>query len=327
MSIRLVPPSDDCTAYAAWVASHPQGSLWQSPAWKTYQEALGREVRIYIDEENGAIRASALVVIDRTAWNLSSWELPRGPLWDEAAGHMPHALLEQIMQDARRDRCITLYTSPVQSLEASGVKLEASRRHIQPTATRILDLTKSDEEILAQMKPKGRYNIGVAAKHGVTTEESDDISAFYSLLTATAARDRFRPLRQEFYETFLKKLPGAFLLLARHPDAAEPVAGLIGVVWGTTGIYYYGASSYEHRALMAPYGLQWAALQRCKAAGCTQYDLLGVAPPDSGPEHPWQGVSTFKEKFGGMLVTYPQERRKTFKPVIRSLLALKRRFG
>ena len=105
----------------------------------------------------------------------------------------------------------------------------------------------------------------------------------------------------------------------------KPIAGLIGVIWEKTGIYYYGASSYEHRALMAPYLLQWEAMKYCKAQGCTQYDLLGIAPPDAGTDHPWQGISGFKEKFGGKVVMYPPEQMMVLRPVMQKLLTLKRK--
>jgi len=78
------------------------------------------------------------------------------------------------------------------------------------------------------------------------------------------------------------------------------------VIWNGTGVYYYGASSYEDRALMAPYLLQWEAMKICKAEGCTKYDLLGISHPDTKKD-PWEGISDFKRKFGGEVITYPPE--------------------
>ena len=213
----------------------------------------------------------------------------------------------------------------------------------------MIDLTKSEEEILAQMHQKGRYNIKVAEKHGVMIERSDDIDAFYALMTKTSERDRFGKHSKKHYETMLKHLPGAFLLIAfKDPpppqeealglpavvrlrrtkagvEGKKSIAGLIGVIWKNQGIYYYGASSHTDRALMAPYALQWAAMRHCKASGCHSYDLFGIAPPSSNSDHPWAGISDFKAKFGGSIIEYPPEQEIVLQPNVRTLLQWKRR--
>jgi lipid II:glycine glycyltransferase (peptidoglycan interpeptide bridge formation enzyme) len=212
------------------------------------------------------------------------------------------------------------------------------------------------------MHQKGRYNIKVAEKNGVTVQESKDIDAYYELAKKTAGRDGFGIPSKKQLQAFIEKLPGSFLLLAysklarpaafgretRPPGRvrtgnSKPIAGIIGIIWGNTGIYYYGASDYEHRNLMAPYLLQWEAIKRCKAAGCTRYDLLGIAPQATSAElratsndisrssklearspHPWAGISDFKAKFGGTVITYPPEQEIVLKPIIRTILLAKR---
>lgn len=174
------------------------------------------------------------------------------------------------------------------------------------------------------MKPKGRYNIKVAQKHGIRVEQTNDIHAWYRLVSETTSRDGFTGLSKQRYQAFLEALEGSFLMLA-YTQEGEAIAGLIGAVYGSTGIYYYGASSHAHRALMAPYLLQWEAMQYCRKLGCTHYDLLGIAPPDM-PSHPWAGITSFKNKFGGELVEYPPEQMVVLKPVAKKLLELKRRF-
>ncbi|MBI4129406.1 peptidoglycan bridge formation glycyltransferase FemA/FemB family protein, partial [Candidatus Peregrinibacteria bacterium] len=378
------------------------GNLWQSLEWKRYQETLGREVRIYVVEDASkgrgcSIVASALVTIDRTVGGLSTLDMPRGPLvgvrYPTSAKAMAgrqvsgvsftEECLRTITQDAEQDRCIALFLSPSIELKTESWKLKASSRHEQPEATRIIDLTKTEEEILAQMHQKGRYNIKVAQKNGVRVEQSDDVEAFYGLLQETAKRDGFQILPLKAYKAFLERLPGSFLLLAYAPPplsplwppspchfppegekgcpsclkmeyfpspadgggdrgGGEPIAGLMGIVWGQTGIYYYGASDYAQRALMAPYLLQWEAMRRCRAKGCTTYDLLGITKPplpsQTMPLSPvpsptavgegrtrWAGISAFKEKFGGTVVTYPPEQQIILRPVFWRVLQWKRK--
>jgi len=70
---------------------------------------------------------------------------------------------------------------------------------------------------------------------------------------------------------------------------------------GTAATYLYGASSNEHRNLMAPYALQWAALRDVRDRGATTYDLFGI-PPTNDESHPMHGLYRFKTGFGGEVV-------------------------
>lgn len=344
MPLRLLSSPAELASYDAWVRSHPQGALWQSIAWKRFQEACGRETRLYCLREGDRLLATALVIVDRTQLSLRTWEIPRGPLWAAGKGEAASALLEHVVADAKKSGCMTLHLSPFRALPAARLPLRASSRHVHPEASRLLDLTRPEKEILAQMKPKGRYNIHVAQKHGIVVSASDDADAFAMLATETGRRDGFTPHGAAYYRSFLQQLEGSFLLLAYGPhpskmpqDRSEssdsthtsfqdekPLAGLLGVIWEKTGLYYYGASSYEDRALMAPYLLQWEALRLCKEAGCLRYDLFGVAP-EGAANHPWAGVSDFKSKFGGTYVEYPPERQMILKPMAHTAIRLKRR--
>ncbi|MFH0770743.1 MAG: peptidoglycan bridge formation glycyltransferase FemA/FemB family protein [Candidatus Peregrinibacteria bacterium] len=355
--VELFTQAADLQQYDSWIRSHPDGTLWQSLEWKIYQEALGREVRIYVLCEGKQILASALVVIDRTTFGFSVWDIPRGPLQDSGRRTKDLGiLLEFITKDARHYGCISVYWSPSQHVPSPKSQVPSpSRRHEQPEATRIIDLTKTEEDILKQMRPKGRYNISIAEKHGVVVRESTDIDTFTRLTQETAIRDGFSPPPASQLQTILKTLPGAFLLLAYPPlhpptpsslggrgavvqakNGSPPppgeglgergaIAGLLGIIWQNRAIYYYGASSYSFRALMAPYLLQWKAMCLCRARGCTSYDLLGIAPAESGEGHPWQGVSAFKEKFGGTVMTYPPEQEIILRPLMKTLLRWKRK--
>ncbi len=321
-------PTPDITAF---MDGHPHGSLWQSAAWARYQRALGRTVRWAVGRTGSTVMAAALV-IEVGAAKRTDWQVPRGPLF---AADLPlpeqRAFLAFLRGQAKAARAIALYASP--SIELTALSNEGFRpsgRHEQPEATVMLDLALSDEALLAQMKPKGRYNIGVAQRHEVWVEQSRNLPAYVRMARETAQRDGFRGASQKQLETFLDTLEGSFLLLAYPPASIAqtrpgPIAGLLGVLWKGTGIYYYGASSSEHRNLMAPYALQWEAMRLCRRLGAQRYDLLGIAPPDSGDHHPWAGVTDFKRKFGGAVITYPPEQRLVLRPVTHATLALKRR--
>lgn len=162
----------------------------------------------------------------------------------------------------------------------------------QPEWTLKIDLEPPPEEILKQMKSKGRYNIRVAEKKGVKVREFDGgkgsekaVRDFYQLLTETTERDQFHGHGEKFYQDMLGKLGPAGtvgkaatgrakLYLAEYQN--EVVAGILVTFFGDTATYYYGASGNKHRNVMAPYLLQWEAMRQAKKQGLKWYDLLGV---------------------------------------------------
>ena len=192
-----------------------------------------------------------------------------------------------------------------------GAPLRRAAADIQPPDTVLLDLRPGEEELLAAMKPKWRYNVRLAARKGVAVEEAgaDALGEFYRLYEATAARDRIalHPLR--YYERQFAlaasweagaegRRPDLRLWVARHEGAA--LAAIITLFRGPRAVYLYGASSDERRELMPAYALQWAAIRAAKAAGCVEYDFYGI-PPTDDPGHPMAGLYRFKTGFGGSI--------------------------
>ncbi|MCL2519414.1 MAG: peptidoglycan bridge formation glycyltransferase FemA/FemB family protein [Spirochaetaceae bacterium] len=175
---------------------------------------------------------------------------------------------------------------------------------VQPPDTVIINLQQSNEELLKNMHKKTRYNVGLAAKKGVTIrQDNNQIEQWYTMYQETAQRDGIAIHSYNYYQTFLQlaKENGleARLYLAEHEG--DLLAGIITLFYKDTATYVYGASSNLKRNLMASYGLQWQAMSDAKAFGCTAYDLFGI-PPSDDPNHPMFGLYQFKTGFGGQLV-------------------------
>jgi len=165
--------------------------------------------------------------------------------------------------------------------------------------TAIIDLTKTEEEILANMKPKWRYNIKVARKKWVECEivekTKENIEAYYELMLETTSRDNFSGNSLEYYETFLNSLDNSKLILAKKDWVV--IAWGIFVFDKEVSIYYYWASTSkkEYRNLMAPYLVQWTAISYAKSINSKIYDFLWVASPDEkNSSLAW--VTDFKKK-------------------------------
>ncbi len=183
-----------------------------------------------------------------------------------------------------------------------------------PRHSLILDLSRSADEILAQMEQKGRYNIRQAEKARVVVSEEDaaGVGDFYALLADTGGRDGFGVHPRAFYEAVMREMgERAHLYLARVDG--EVVAGIIVIYWEGAAIYYYGASSSADRKSYASYLLQWTAILDAKTAGMKTYDFFGVAP-EGDSRHAWAGVTQFKTRFGGQRVEFEAAKVVVFRP-------------
>jgi lipid II:glycine glycyltransferase (peptidoglycan interpeptide bridge formation enzyme) len=174
----------------------------------------------------------------------------------------------------------------------------------------VLDLQPEPEGILAAMKPKTRYNIGLAARKGVTTRRGTaaDLPAFNRLMQATSARNAFGVHSPSYYELAFRLFGDeAGLFLAEYEG--RPLSAVMAFRNGPRAAYLYGASADEERERMPAYAAQWAAILWARENGCASYDLWGVPdhPPDeleaqfAGRQDGLWGVYRFKRGFGGEL--------------------------
>lgn len=274
-------------------------NLWQHPIWEKFQESIGRKT--WAVETDGAY---ALIVQHKMPFGLNWLEVPRGPLFENEKSLSE--ILRKIKEIGRNEKSVFVRLSSYKPMIVAdpSTSLGMTTHDHHPQTSLVIDLDQSEEEILAQMKPKGRYNIKVAEKHGVTVSQSKDVDVFYQILSKTGNRDGFGIHPKSYYENMMKSLgDNALLLLAKYQD--KMIAGGIFVYLDEWGIYYYGASDYDYRNIMAPYLIQWEAIKETKKRGCKHYDFLGIAP-ENQKKHPWAGVTEFKKKFGGRVVEYPK---------------------
>lgn len=171
----------------------------------------------------------------------------------------------------------------------------------------IIDLAQSEEELLAGMKPKTRYNIRLARRKGVEVLCSyiNELPAFYDLYRQTSERNKFDTCSYNYFSALYSALASTpdssevHFLLAKHKRDVH--AGAIITISGRTATYLFGASSSQNRDMMAPYSVQWAAIRLARAKGCLTYDMGAVASSPN-PEHPFFGMHRFKTGFGGKII-------------------------
>ncbi len=341
--------------YNHFVSQHPLGSIHQTWEWGLFQSKSASRDKFWIfaiEDKNGQILASALVIRQKLPFGKCWLYSPRGPLVDYQNKEIYAPLFGKIAELAHGQNAVFFRFDPaldaVENADLRSLQRPArpAHAHYQPESTLILDLTLSEEQLLAQMKPKGRYNIKIAQKHGVQVGESDnnsrrDVSVFYKLLQQTVTRDQFSGHPISYYQALFDALnppsrcasadkknpsqsaiPRAKIYVASYQQ--NPLAAIIVTYFKDTAIYYFGASGNENRHVMAPYLLQWQAILDAKKAGLHFYDFLGVAPQNQ-PNHPWAGVTDFKLKFGGKQINYAPAREIIYQPFWYGLIRLAKR--
>ena len=198
---------------------------------------------------------------------------------------------------------------------------------IQPPRTIVIDLRGTEDEILARMKQKTRYNIRLAGRKGVTVRKWDDIDAFYEMLQVTGGRDGFGVHSKEYYERAydLFHPSGAVELLVAEYEG-KPLSAVMVFISGNRAWYMYGASNNEERNKMPTYLIQWEAMRWAKNHGVDLYDLYGVPDHDEeflekhftgtqSNEGLW-GVYRFKRGFGGEIKRAAQTLDRVYKPFL-----------
>ncbi|HSX41794.1 MAG TPA: peptidoglycan bridge formation glycyltransferase FemA/FemB family protein [Candidatus Saccharimonadales bacterium] len=182
--------------------------------------------------------------------------------------------------------------------------LKKSFEEVQPEHRQWVDVGPSEEKILEQMKPKGRYNIRLAEKHNLKIERGTSpelVRRFSKLYANTAQNQKFAGRDEDYFQDLVKvlKAEGAGEVMVVKKGSEDLAAGVF-LYFGGINSYLYGGSGGD-RSLMAPYLLHWEAIKTAKKKGLAIYDLLAIAPPDQ-PNHPYANLTRFKSQFGGRSV-------------------------
>lgn len=187
-------------------------------------------------------------------------------------------------------------------LDDNGWKF--SNEQVQFRNTVILDISKDEETILAEMKQKTRYNVRLATRKGVSTRvgTEKDFESIFAIYAETAIRDGFAIREKKYYLSVWQIFYEAGMLSPLLAEVeGEVVAALMLFHSGDKAWYIYGMSSGKHRNLMPTYLLQWEAIRVAKEKGCTRYDLWG-APLIFCEMDPLWGVYRMKKGLGGEVV-------------------------
>lgn len=288
--------------YSNFVAAHSSGSFLQSWNWGEFQTSQNKiAVRYGVFENvNGNKNLIAAVQLFHTKVPKlpgSYLYAPYGPLIAEEFSEKNSEIISLMLAKIKTDfaKAWFIRFEPKDDLPIDG----RPSVHIQPGSSLVTDLTSSEEELLADMHNKTRYNIKVAAKHGVTVNVGEINDEAIELLVNTSDRQGYKSHPASYYINLLKYFQNqngdCKVQLYQAFSDNTCIASAVMVDHGFTRTYLFGGSDNEKRNLMAPYALHWQAIQDAKAVGKTSYDWWGTETATGATP----GFVQFKLRWGG----------------------------
>jgi lipid II:glycine glycyltransferase (peptidoglycan interpeptide bridge formation enzyme) len=169
---------------------------------------------------------------------------------------------------------------------------------MQPKQNFIIDIDLTEDELLAGMKSKTRYNVRLAKRKGVeilVTRDQKYIDKFIDLVEQTAQRKGVSFHQREHYLQMFQNIPEDVLKLYVAEYEGEVIAANIISFYGEVATYLHGATSDQSRNVMAPFLLQWQAILDAKKQEIKHYDFGGIFPESSKGGQ--QGITRFKLGF------------------------------
>lgn len=262
-------------------------------------------------KEWGEVRKKmGIDVVRIDTFQLSFHKIPRTSF---TVGYLPRSpipepdIIDEIIQESKKRNAIfvkcepNVYKRDIENANKLDPRLRPAQHSLFPQWTQILDLTETEKELLDNMKPKMRYNIGLAARKGIVVREmtnEEGFAIFTDLYFQTTKRQQYKGHNREYHKIIFETLKDkiSHILVAFYKNT--PLAAYHLFVYDNVLYYPYGGSSPEHKEVMAPHLLMWETIRFGKKKGCRLFDMWGSLPPDYDRNADWGGFTRFKEGFG-----------------------------
>lgn len=288
-------------------ARHPEANFLQSPKYGKMNELLGDKV--ITESLSGG--GGALMVV-RAAKRGRYLEIPCGPLIDWKNKDAAKDVFAKITEIAKAEKCVFVRVRPQLMNTPENLRLLAelglrkAPMHLAAEHTVMIDLTKSKEELMANMRRQTRYEVRRASKLGIKVEKFNSegiFREFRKVQANTAKRQGFVPPSLKTLLAERQAFGDDIAIYVAKTSEDKPVAYGMIIKGGKEGDYYEAASTELNRKLPGAYALLWQVVQDLKDEGYERFNLWGIAPAGQ-PHHRYAGVTTFKTGFGGKTVEY-----------------------
>ncbi len=298
--------------WEGFLSQHDEANFLQSWYWGEFHKKLNKQIQRVGFYKNDKLMGVMQSVVE-SAKRGKYLTVPGGPIIDWVNKSLVDAAFSHMKIVAKEYSCAFVRIRPQLVENEFSQKIftdnsaKKSPMHLTADLTSQLDITKTEEELLAAMRKSTRYEIRKAEKLGIKVTQSKDVEGiefFYKQQLDTAKRQKFVPFFYEFFSEQFKvffEADKALILTARLDK--KILAQAFVIFYGNEAVYHYGVSTEEGRRYPGAYLLQWEAIKEAKKRGIKKYNFWGVAPIDE-KDHRFAGVSLFKRGFGGEDIQY-----------------------
>lgn len=297
----------DRAEWDGFVTSHPEANFLQSWDFYEFHQSRGNHVvrRIARDGAGKIIAAYAGVI--EAARRGRHLAIAGGPILDWSNRPLVDAIFDDMRRRGEAEHCVFVRVRPQLERTPENLALLA-RLGLKPAPiylsvefAGVLDLTKSEDEIMTSMRQRLRRALRKAAKNDIQVEKSTDpkdIHEFYQIQLQTAGRHEF----VAFSEDFLTKQFAAF---AKHGEAVLYTAKYQGQILAQNFMIFYGNEASYHYGVSSELGTKYSgapllhmeAMRDARKRGIKRYNFWGIVEEDE-IHHRFYGVSCFKRGFG-----------------------------
>lgn len=293
------------------VVGHPLQS-WE---WGEFRRQTGVQVERLGFYENGQLQQAIQVTFHKVPYfNQYIGYFPKGPTPDADQMSALQQLAEKYQAIFIKMEPNTL--RPLDQSDEANPTIQMLEKNYQIEQGRALftrytfqlDLTPSEEQLLANMTSKTRYNIRVAEKHGVRVYEDTSeqgLEDYLKILEETTKRQGFYAHSADYFRKLYASLKDSGILhIFKAEFENQILVCWIVFVFNNVLYYPYGASSSLHREVMASNLMMWEVIRYGKAQGCQNFDMWGALGTTPDEKSPWYGFHRFKKGYGGELVEF-----------------------
>lgn len=177
-----------------------------------------------------------------------------------------------------------------------------SPMHLNAENTWILNIDKSEDVLLAEMRKSTRYLIKKSQNQGLKIFKSvdkNDAKILFNLQKETALRHGFVGFPLKLFKLEIDSFgkDGNAILFTCKKNKLILASAII-IFYANSAYYHFSGSTSQFTNIPFSYFLQWEIIKEAKKRDLKNYNFWGIAPNDN-PNHRFAGVTLFKTGFGG----------------------------